>query len=258
VDGQRAPAAAAATLELPSGTSLLLAEDNAENVVLIEAYLEHLPLKIDVAANGLEALEKRKNGQYSMIFMDIQMPVMDGLTATREIRRWEQQTNTPRVPIVALTAHALNGAYQASLENGCDGHLTKPVERADLLAALGEFGMKPRNRPPSGLERIAQRRPLYVANRSNELEALREALRSEDFEAIRVIGHNCKGTGKGYGFPELSEIGGELEKAARGKDPVGVSEFVMQFDRWVGLAAQRAPPETSPEPVGSSMCEVRR
>ena len=71
------------------------------------------------------------------------MPIMDGYTATREIRAWETAQRMPRVPIVALTAHALSGASAESIEAGCDGHLTKPVERNDLVEAIARFAKRP-------------------------------------------------------------------------------------------------------------------
>jgi CheY-like chemotaxis protein len=114
-------------------------EDNPENVILIRAYLENLALSLDFAENGAEALEKRRQGHYDLVLMDMQMPVMDGYTATREIRAWEKAQTLARVPILALTAHALSNSSKESFEAGCDGHLTKPVEWHDLVEAIAKF-----------------------------------------------------------------------------------------------------------------------
>jgi len=90
-----------------------------ENVILMQEYLESLPLLLDFAAQGLEGLEKRRKNDYHLIFMDIQMPVMDVHQATRPIRQWEQGQAVDRVPIVALTAPALSGTAAATTDAGC-------------------------------------------------------------------------------------------------------------------------------------------
>ena len=95
------------SIAVTAGTKLLVAEDNPENVILIQAYLDGLPLSLDFAANGVDAFEKRKCSHYDLILMDVQMPVMDGYQATTEIRRWEEEQCSSRIPIVALTAHAV-------------------------------------------------------------------------------------------------------------------------------------------------------
>ncbi len=91
--------------------------------------------------NGQEALEKFQQGFYDLILMDIQMSIMDGYQATREIRRWEESEGRKRTPILALTAHALKGDAEKSIEAGCDGHLTKPIRKQVLLEAIDHFTM---------------------------------------------------------------------------------------------------------------------
>lgn len=120
---------------------ILLVEDNEDNRFLILAYLKKLPHAVDIAVNGLEAVEKiRKGGVYDLIFMDVQMPVMDGYTATRHIRDWEAEHNLQSSVIIALTAHALQEDEQKSIDAGCDGHMTKPIKKQAFLAALQKFG----------------------------------------------------------------------------------------------------------------------
>jgi CheY-like chemotaxis protein len=124
---------------LRAGTRILVAEDNPENVILTQAFLQGFGLLLDFAANGVEAVEKRQRGDYDLILMDVQMPLMDGYEAASEIRRWEKIRRVPKIPILALTAHALNGAAEESLEAGCDGHLSKPYEREDLIAGIAKM-----------------------------------------------------------------------------------------------------------------------
>lgn len=226
------------------GTRILLVEDNPENVALMRAYLENCEVSVDLAENGLEGVAKRQQGNYDLVLMDVQMPVMDGYTATREIRAWEQASGASRVPIVAVTAHALNGAASYSFEAGCDAHLTKPLERIDLIDAIAKFAShaskQPSPRTESISELIQDRRPTFLTNRRADLEKLSAALASQDFAAIQKIGHNCKGIGKGYGFPEISEIGATLEKAAIAMDARRVFQCIGDFERCLQVASQEA------------------
>lgn len=118
---------------------ILLVEDNEDNRLLINAYLKRTTFEIEEAENGQIAVEKFATGKYSLVLMDIQMPVMDGHTATREIRRWEKENHLESTPIVALTAHAVKEDMEKSLQAGCDSHLTKPIKKATLLQTLDRF-----------------------------------------------------------------------------------------------------------------------
>ncbi|MDG4554952.1 MAG: response regulator [Candidatus Competibacter sp.] len=119
--------------------SILMAEDSRENAMLIRAYLKQTPHRLEVAENGELALDLFKRNAYDLVFMDVQMPVMDGYTATRLIREWERERQRSPVPIVALTANALKEDEQRSLDAGCTGHLTKPIRKGIFLAALEQF-----------------------------------------------------------------------------------------------------------------------
>jgi PAS domain S-box-containing protein len=115
---------------------ILLAEDAPDNRFLIQAYLKKLPYRIDIAENGRVAIEKFKAARPDLVLMDVQMPEIDGLTATRVIRQWEGEQGLARTPIVALTASALEDDIQRSLAAGCDQHVSKPVRKPVLLAAI--------------------------------------------------------------------------------------------------------------------------
>lgn len=119
--------------------TLLLVEDSPDNRLLITAYLKNENYIIDIAENGAEAVEKFKQKRYDIVLMDMQMPVMDGYTATRRIRLWEQKKNIPPTPIIALTAYALSEDMKKSLEAGCDVHISKPVKKQKLLEVLKQF-----------------------------------------------------------------------------------------------------------------------
>ena len=223
---------------LEPDTRILMAEDNPENVILLRAYLDNRSLSLDFARNGAEALRKHQSGEYDLVLMDVQMPVMDGYTATREIRAWEKAQGRRRVPIVALTAHALSGASAESIEAGCDGHLTKPVERDDLIAAIVKFARRSGGRKEKVPQSIATRRPAFLTNRQLDLKNMREALARGDFSSIQTIGHNCKGIGTGYGFPEFSTIGCTVEIAAKALDVAEVEKSIQCFEECVQAAAR--------------------
>jgi PAS domain S-box-containing protein len=128
---------------LPAGQGLplhiLLVDDSEDNRLLIASYLKKSSHTIEVAEDGAIALQKFTAGTYDLVLMDMQMPVKDGYTATREIRKWEKQNSVAETPIVALTAYALKEDTQKSLDAGCNAHLTKPIKKAKLLDVLAEF-----------------------------------------------------------------------------------------------------------------------
>ncbi len=118
---------------------ILLVEDMPDNRLLIKAYLKRSPYELDAVENGEEAVTRFKEKDYDLVLMDVQMPVMDGYTATREIRAWEQQQQRQSVPIIALTAHAIKEDMNKSMAAGCTDHLTKPIKKSTLLQALGQY-----------------------------------------------------------------------------------------------------------------------
>ncbi|HVA80820.1 MAG TPA: PAS domain S-box protein [Candidatus Binataceae bacterium] len=132
--GLSEPAASARIVDRP--LRIMLADDSADNRILVRAYLKKTPYLLDEAENGRIAIDKFMSRTYDLILMDIQMPEVDGYTATRAIRQWERENNRPRTPILALTASALEENLHQTQEAGCDAHITKPVKKATLLEAI--------------------------------------------------------------------------------------------------------------------------
>ncbi|MFW5838292.1 MAG: response regulator, partial [Desulfovibrionaceae bacterium] len=122
---------------------ILLVEDNQNNRLLFSFYLKNTPHQVDFAENGEIGMVKAKAGGHDIVFMDVEMPIMDGYEATRRIRKWEQETGRGPMPIVALTAHALKGQEDKSFAAGCDAHMTKPFKKAQLLQTLDQFAPAP-------------------------------------------------------------------------------------------------------------------
>ncbi len=117
----------------------LVAEDNVINQKLIKRTLEDLGLTVTLANNGLEAFQKRKSGKFDILFMDIQMPVLDGVEATQEILDYEEDYSLVHVPIIALTANALKGDRERFLSHGLDEYTTKPLVRSEIVSLLNQF-----------------------------------------------------------------------------------------------------------------------
>jgi signal transduction histidine kinase/CheY-like chemotaxis protein len=118
------------------GLRLLAAEDNTTNQQVLAAVMESLGIDIHIVADGKQAVEAWQDCEYDLILMDIQMPVMDGICAAREIRAAERDSSRPRTPILALTANALSHQIEEYIAAGMDGHVAKPIEIAKLYEAI--------------------------------------------------------------------------------------------------------------------------
>ncbi len=136
---QKLPVIANIGLSEEGGRKILLVEDSPDNQVLMRAYFKNLPYILDIAENGQVALERFRNSSYDLILMDIQMPVMDGHTATKEIRKYEAEKNLPQTPVIALTAYALREEMEKCMEYGCNAHLSKPIKKAELIATIEKY-----------------------------------------------------------------------------------------------------------------------
>jgi CheY-like chemotaxis protein len=121
---------------------VLIAEDSTDNRFLIEAYLRKEPCTITFVPDGEQAVDKAMSNDYDLIFMDIQMPNKDGLAATRAIRKWESECGRTPIPIVALTASALEEDVEQSLRAGCNAHISKPVKKRVILQAIRDVALR--------------------------------------------------------------------------------------------------------------------
>jgi|CXWL01.1.fsa_nt_gi PAS domain S-box-containing protein len=129
----------------PVPCRILLVEDLEDNRDVITLFLKDTPYQVDMAENGAVALRKFQGGRYDLVLMDMQMPVMDGLTATAAIRAWERAQERRPTPIVALTANAFKEEEAKSLAAGCTAHLTKPIKKKTLLTAIAQCVDSPRD-----------------------------------------------------------------------------------------------------------------
>jgi two-component system sensor histidine kinase/response regulator len=162
---------------------VLLVEDNVVNQKVARRFLERLGCEVMLAENGAEAVTAFEQGGFQLVLMDVQMPVMDGYTATREIR--DRERGERRIPIVALTANAMTGQLERCLEVGMDALLTKPLAVEALQDVLERYGlaMNESNLPDSAVESLVSSAPEAPPI---DLDQLRE-LTGDDAEFIRSI-----------------------------------------------------------------------
>jgi CheY-like chemotaxis protein len=220
-----------------SAARILVAEDSEENRFLIAEYLKDLGCHLDFAENGLVAVEKFCSGVYDLVFMDLQMPVLDGYGAAHRIRGWEEEQKRGLTPIVALTASALETDLQRALDAGCTAYLRKPVRLLTLVDAVGKYAVKAGPGPHKTLVRADARLraviPGYLDNRRGDVRTILEALAVSDYAIIRELGHKMSGTGSGYGFSRITEIGAAMEKAAKEQNAAEIRSWVNELSRYI-------------------------
>ena len=180
------PAVRSAAKSPAASLRILIAEDSLDNRVLLNAYFRGSPYVIEFAEDGLIALQKfSSNSEFDLILMDIQMPRMDGLTATRTIRSLELERGSNRIPILALTANAAPEDVELSKDAGCDVHLTKPISRDTLFRAIEEFG---RRRSESKVESRPSAVPVPRGPRGDRAWLSREAPAGGDANDVAARG----------------------------------------------------------------------
>jgi PAS domain S-box-containing protein len=208
---------------------ILLAEDSPDNCTITMAYLEGTPYRVEIAETGAIACEMFVAGHYDLVLMDRQMPVMDGLTATRTIRAWEKANDRPSTPIIALTASALKGDREMCLAAGCTAYLSKPIKQEVLLQAVKEHSLvAPSSSKPEGRRtdtilvrtnhKFADRIPAYLLNCRQNVIAMADALDRVDFETVTFLSHQMRGSGGAFGFQAITDIGAALQEAAERAD----------------------------------------
>jgi|GEM_PF-3484017 len=168
-------------INLPSTTQkhhILVVEDNPANQLLARRILERAGYEVDIAAHGKIALEHMVSQQYSLVLMDIQMPIMDGFAATHAIREWEAEHQAQRTPIIALTAHAVEGYKEQCIEKGMDDYITKPIKKKILLSCIQQW--------------LKTRRAVLIVDDTNEDRLLIEKFIERDINAQIMFATNGK------------------------------------------------------------------
>ena len=248
--GEAAPASHAAPRAVADhGTrqlKILLAEDSHVNQAVIRGMLEGVRHELTVADNGQQAVDCLDQETFDIVLMDVQMPVLDGLQATREIRRREQGRGR-RTPIIALTAHALESDRQLCLDSGMDEHLAKPVRRNRLLETIDAYtgnqlalepAAPPTSAPPTAMvegdppldwavamesvqgnaDLMRELIEIYLQEAPKLMDELQRAVEQRDAPKIRIVSHTLKGSTRYFGDIETARLAYELEQRGKSAD----------------------------------------
>jgi CheY-like chemotaxis protein/HPt (histidine-containing phosphotransfer) domain-containing protein len=243
---------------------ILVAEDNAVNQRLALLTLERMGYRGDVAANGWEAVQATERQPYDVILMDVQMPELDGLAATRIIRRRTGQNARPPY-ILAMTANALREDREACRAAGMDDYLSKPMRVGELQKALERWGLelsqvaegKSASRPASVFDeatldelRRMQRKDgrtmldrlleLFEQGTPRLLDDLKQALARDDLAAAGFAAHSLKGSALGLGAQLVADLAGPLEAAAKTGSLADTGPVLEALDRACAAALDAA------------------
>ncbi len=240
---------------------VLVVDDGDENRELVTVVLEEIGLKVEGAENGQVAVEMAQREDFAVIFMDVQMPVMDGFTATRQLRLRGFKT-----PIIALTAHAMKGFEEEIMAVGFSGYLTKPIDidamihkLADLLRARSldaahsgkhiepaiamdtEIALRPAEEEPPLISRLAANNPRFrpivekfVRRLEDQLDAMSKAWDERNFEELANLAHWLKGAGGTVGFDAFTEPAFGLEQLAKAQNTEEIEAAIAELRRIAG------------------------
>jgi CheY-like chemotaxis protein len=227
---------------LPGGASkrarILVADDQAVNRKLTQRRLEQLGFDVDVAENGLQAVEAVGRRSYHLVFMDCHMPAMDGFRATEEIRRLEGTRR--RTPVVALTASVVGPERERCTAAGMDDYVVKPVSDADLMRVLSRWIL---DRSAIDVARISVLRNLsepeasvlrevigiYLAEAPSQIASMREAVAAGNQALLAAAAHALMSSSGNVGATSVREICRELETIGRSGALGGAAELVDQL-----------------------------
>lgn len=197
--------------------SVLLVEDNELNKKLVAQMLNNYGFEVETAANGLECLEKMRLKNIDLILMDMQMPLMDGYETTTIIRATPEW---PFIPIIAITANAMDGDREKCLACGCSSYLAKPFKSQTLVQEIKNqlgrnFFSEKKNNTSTAEELINELIPEFIVLLKDMLNDLKTSIERNDIEKILYISHSLKGTAGMYGFVQISEIAANIEQLSR-------------------------------------------
>lgn len=249
--------------------SVLLVEDNPVNLGVVKKALSKLGLQCASAADGREALALFAEHSYEIIFMDCQMPVMDGYEATAEIRQEEAVRGMPRTPVIAMTANAMAGDREKCIDAGMDDYLAKPVALADLRDCVARWLMRhadsavresARTAPaatkqvaPISSEAVLDAKVLgelkeimeedylgllqtFLHNAPGLLSEARQAVIAGDIEAMIRPVHSLKSSSANVGAMRLSELARETERCAREGELAAAGRSFAAVEKAFGIA----------------------
>ena len=226
---------------------ILLVDDVEANRRVVELFLKACNVTMVQAENGKIAVEKFMEEPFDLVLMDMEMPVMDGLEATRRIRLWEAEKREYKTPIIALTAHAFQEHRQKTMDAGCTEFLAKPIKKQALLEIVDQFAGRRESLRPEPAEQVVSLvppvyeeqdspvqidpelqdlRPLFLRTVRDFQSQLADAITTKDFVTMQRSGHSLKGLGSTYAVDEISNAGKIIESAAKSRQLEVVIEAV--------------------------------
>jgi signal transduction histidine kinase/CheY-like chemotaxis protein len=225
--------------------SVLLAEDNLVNQRLAATLLARRGHRVTIAANGREAVDAVGRGQFDIVLMDVQMPVMGGFEATSAIRQREQECGLPRLPIIAMTAHAMKGDRERCLAAGMDEYVTKPLDSRQLCTIVEAVADRPNREPVDASdpdfsdevlarvggdrELLAEISRLFLDDAPKMVAQIEEAIVSSDAEALRRAAHALKGAAANFEAAAVVDAARALEDLGRNGTTAGAEALSQQL-----------------------------
>jgi len=226
---------------------ILLVEDNEVNCKILTKMLLSRGITCDIALNGLEAVRACQDKEYDLIFMDCQMPVMDGYESTAEIRRLEGGCR--RTPIVAMTAHAMEGDREKCLKAGMDDYLSKPIDFQAMFALIESYALKKlagtaKNQLAEAKENFRKDSGFdagvvdeifgdFIRLLPEWMRQMTAALEEKDRETVRNLAHKLKGSAGNLRLTRLSQWGVLMEQAAREGNLAVCGAHFKEVQVWV-------------------------
>ena len=252
--GKCTPAAPAAALPGQSGFRILVTEDNLVNQMVIAGILKRMNLTADIASDGFTAIDKLSKQHYDIVFMDIQMPEMNGFEATATIRSTDSNVLDHAIPVIAMTAHAIQGDREKCLQAGMDDYISKPIRPEDLSRILGTWmhaaEHEPEHEPHDTIdadlpafdyEGVSERlmndidlvrmiADVFFNDLTKKCAALQTALSDADSNQIEILGHTLKGAAANVGLERIRAIAFTIEKAGNRGDLSGIPALLATLE----------------------------
>jgi signal transduction histidine kinase/DNA-binding response OmpR family regulator len=232
---------------------VLVVDDSDLNRLVIGDMLQGLGLTVETAANGAEAVEKFDGGAYALVFLDIQMPVMDGFDAAEAMRECEEFSGRERCPIIALSATALKDDRDRALEAGCDRYLVKPMRKEALIALLKTYLPEAESIPqairkgtflgvgaPMLEPELLPLLPSFFSHLEEEMAQLTRAVADQEIALVQRLAHQAKGNAMLFVFSDLVEVLRGLELVARAEKEGAALRDESTMEDWLEDVQQQA------------------
>jgi len=235
--------------------SILLVEDNHINQMVAQNILVKLDCKVSIANNGQEALDALQENHFDLVLMDVQMPVMDGLEATRKIRKMEMENRLPHQRIIAMTANAMQGDREICLHAGMDDYISKPIQPKDLREKLS---LKPIHTPPlkmeseshfstkqledrlmGDLEMVNMILNSFLEDIPIQMDLLSQSISSADWKTASRIAHTIKGASANVGADDFSQLASKIEQSLHNDPAIQMPAFSQQLQSEFQILSSR-------------------